>query len=60
MIPGRRDGSVVYVLSDDGVDTNVWRYMNSTWQRVMIKANDTGAWEMRIGVADPTAIVLGL
>jgi hypothetical protein len=53
--------SVIYVLAADGTpDTNVWRYMNSVWQRVMIIPNSSGTWEMRVGVADPTVVLIGL
>jgi hypothetical protein len=52
--------SVIYVLANDTLDTDVWRYMNSVWQRVMIIPNSVGTWEMRVGVADPTVVLLGL
>ena len=54
------NASVKFVLADDNTDINVWRYMNNTWQRVMIMPNAHGqVWEMRMAPPDPTCIVLG-
>jgi photosystem II stability/assembly factor-like uncharacterized protein len=52
--------SVIYVLANDGLDTDTWRYMNNVWQRIMIIPNTTATWLMRVAASDPTALLLGL
>jgi hypothetical protein len=53
------DGTVIYVVADDGTDTSVWRYQSSAWQRVMIMAATTGStWMVRAAASDPTAVFL--
>ncbi|HTY82390.1 MAG TPA: hypothetical protein VMB24_06370, partial [Dehalococcoidales bacterium] len=34
------DNSVMYIAVNDGIDTLIWRYKASAWQRVMIMAAD--------------------
>ncbi|MGD0795661.1 MAG: hypothetical protein ABR958_08800 [Dehalococcoidales bacterium] len=54
------DGTVIYVLADDGIDLNIWRYKASAWQRVFVSANaSTQIWELRAAASDPTAVFLG-
>ncbi len=54
------DGKTIYMTVNDGVDSTVWRYMNATWQRIMIIAGDTTTnWLVRSAASDPTAVLLG-
>jgi hypothetical protein len=55
------DGSVVYLVTGDLTDLNVWRKMSGSWQRIMIMPGATGAdWLVRGAASDPTAVVLAL
>ncbi|MBN1160678.1 MAG: hypothetical protein JXA17_01855, partial [Dehalococcoidales bacterium] len=55
------DCSVTYVLTDDGVDLNLWKKAGATWERVFILAAGTGqTWMVRADADNPDTVYLGL
>jgi hypothetical protein len=53
------DASVMYVLTDDGVDINLWQKAGGVYQRIAILVAKTGeAWLVRSANSDTNAIYL--
>lgn len=54
------DASTTYVVTDDGIDINLWKKAGTTWERIMILAGLTGdTWLVRADDVDPEAVYLG-
>ncbi len=51
------DGSRLYLATDDGTDTSLWRKYGGTWQRVLSVPDSTG-YIVRIAPADPDVVYL--